>query len=181
MIDTTYSSSNTDCPPNLLLDGALGYSSLSPKRISIGRYSTDIRQAPIIDVFDTAEMVVLPRYSLPETIQIRDSESIEAVKSFRTLEDDWNGYGATKPSEAAILNSIRLIRNIENSARFKVDICYPLDNGGIQIDISAPPFDYELEVFDDSFELLKFNQSNSLIDTVTLPLDTIDYIAEYFQ
>jgi len=180
MIETTYSSSDADCPPNLLLDGALGYSSLSSKGISVGTYSTDIRQKAIIDVFDTAKMAVLPRYSLPETIQIRDSESIEAVKSFRTLEDNWNEYGAIKPSEAAILNSIRLIRNIENSARFKVDICYPLDNGGIQIDISAPPFYYELEVFDDSVELLKFNQNNSLIYTVTLPLGAIDYIAEYF-
>ena len=179
MNDRRYSSFNTDCPPNLLIEGARRHSSFDSSLL-VDAYSGDVRGIEMIHGFDTDKMVVLSSYSLPETIQIRDSENIEVVKSFRSLENNWDGYGANRPSEEAIENSIQLIRAIESSVGYKVDICYPLDNGGIQVDVSSSYFGYELEVFDDSFELLKFDQNNSIIDTMTLSRETIAFIAKYF-
>lgn len=174
-----YSSFNTECPPNLLIDGA--------RRHSMGMlvdalYSSDVVGYEIGRGFDTSESTELSSYPIPEPtrIKVMDSDSIEVVKSFRLLEDDWNGYGADRPSEQAIEHSIQLIRAIESYGVYKVDICYPLDNGGVQIDVSSSSFAYELEVLDDSINLLKFAQDNSLIETITLPLETIASVVNYF-
>lgn len=130
--------------------------------------------------FDTARMVALSSYSLPVDIHIKESENVETLKSFRALDDNWNGFGANKPTDGSIENSINIVKVIENLFGYKVDICYPLDNGGIQIDVTSSNFNYEIEVHDDSIELFKFDQGNSLTENISLTRENIFDISEYF-
>jgi hypothetical protein len=82
-------------------------------------------------LFEEILRAIIDGTSLPRSIFDKLEEPIQKIKSLYLLKNDWDGYGAKKPSKEAISNAIKFLDFIPSAPVF----AYPTVEGKVGLDI----------------------------------------------
>ena len=89
---------------------------------------------------------------------------VSKISGFRSLADNWDSYGAEKPSESAIINALSFIRTID-AHEIPVYFTAPGPNGEIVVELRKG--NYEAEVYfnaDKSNEVLIYEDNARILE-----------------
>lgn len=94
-------------------------------------------------------------------------EHIDKIKSFRELEDGWNGYTAGNIEEIAIKNAIDLVTRLDKVGQ---DIYFIVStpSGGIELKLKNHNKSVEIDLYDDGNGNYAFLKSNEEEEEGTL-------------
>ncbi|MBX7216654.1 MAG: hypothetical protein K1X90_06740 [Candidatus Kapabacteria bacterium] len=81
-----------------------------------------------------------------ETISGNAWKVMESLHSFRQLEENWDSYGAAKPSEKAISKAINLVKQLDKAGK-AVYFVAPGPNGEIVVELRLG--EYSVEIYFD--------------------------------
>lgn len=98
------------------------------------------KEKPTID-----ECELIPREAFPEAV----THTLSILESFRALEQNWDGYGARKPSLNAMMGAAAWI-SLLCDADTPVPSVFPVPNGNVQIEWSLQDVELEIEVISQS-------------------------------
>lgn len=101
---------------------------------------------------------------------------VAKLQSFRELKENWDSYGAAKPSEGAISSAIRLVHSLDR-AGYPVYFTAPGPNGEIVVELKQG--ERSLEVYFDAegnSEFCLFDGGACVLESAPVP-DTYELIA----
>lgn len=68
-----------------------------------------------------------------DKLEIMRKELIDQIISFKSLNDNWDGYGAIPLGVKCASSAVEIARNIDNAAIDNMEDCFPNTNGSISI------------------------------------------------
>jgi len=98
---------------------------------------------------------------------------VDVLSSFQQLGDNWDSYGAKKPTQNALLGAAVWISLICDKGT-PVPNVFPVPNGNIQIEWSLEDVELEIEVVSQSTCLALFEDSRNLHETEWEKMFTFD-------
>ncbi len=109
------------------------------------------------------------RVSVETPLALRVVHLARQVESFRSLQPDWDTYGALPTHESAIRRARRLLDllslQLTDARSVRIHV-FPMRDGGVQIDVDREEAEMEIEVHPDGTEdYLVFNPDGNLLPT----------------
>lgn len=115
-------------------------------------------------------------------IEENRNEITKNIISFRDLSFNWNSYGSNKVCLKCIDRAIKTVNIFENKG-MSIKFAYPLQDGGIQLELNTNDYFIEMEVNPKNFQdqIVIFDKDDNVIFEKTEPQLSIYTIEEAIQ
>ena len=77
--------------------------------------------------------------------------AIKGLEFLRTLEDNWNSYGATAPTDKVIDTAISFVKLLEGKITCPINTC-PFQDGAIEVNWIEETCEIDVDFYTDSVE-----------------------------
>lgn len=108
------------------------------------------------------------------------SKILEDIDRFRNLKYNWDGNEAEETTDVAIKVAKQVVNELAHNG-ISIDICVPMRDGGVQVDINGSLYDKEIEIHPNgTINLIIYNKTADVVDDKLISaVDVVKTIKQY--
>lgn len=110
---------------------------------------------------------ILPHISNYKLVSENNSRAIGTINSYKTLKNNWDGYGALSPSDKTITKTVTFILKL---SEYDVEVFFvaPTPDGDILVETKFENAALEFELASDSEDTITATQNNEFVSEAVL-------------